>query len=225
MGSVRRSGIVAALVALFTAFGASTASAITPTDFAIGPAGQAFYDPPHSLPAGKHGDVIWAREVRRPPEGRATPGGILYRSEDANGKATVSSGFLAAPEGTREGRAPRARVGHGTEGAADNCAPSKAPSPARGLVDTRGSTSPFQQDTGVPGIKQFLDAGYAVVATDYAGLGPRGRSSTPSPSPSCETSLDSVIAAQRLIVPRRGWQGAAWSSAGRRSRSAAIWVD
>ena len=220
MGSVLRWAIATVLAMLLAAPGAG---AVTPVDFVPGPAGQAFYDPPDPLPAGRHGDVIWARELKRAPKG-ADAWRILYRSEDGNGKATVSSGFLAAPEGPApKGGRPVVAWAHGTEGAADNCAPSKVPSPARGLIDYFTYQSPFQQDTGVPGIKRFLDSGYAVVATDYAGLGTPGTQQYVVAKPELRNVLDSIVATQRF-APAAGGRRAVvlgWSQGG----GAAIWAD
>ena len=181
---------------------------------------------PTRCPPGKHGDIIWARELKRAPKG-ADAWRILYRSEDVQREATVSSGFLAAPEGERaEGRTVRSLAwAHGTEGLADNCAPLRRfrARPAE-LVDYFTYQSPFQQDTGVPGIKQFLDSGYAVVATDYAGPRHAGDpSSTSSPSPELRNVLDSIVATQRF-APAAGGKRAVvlgWSQGG----GAAIWAD
>jgi hypothetical protein len=230
MGSVHRCALVARSVGLLsfaiaTALGAPGASAADEAapDTAVGPAGQAFYNPPDPLPKGKHGDLIWARELRKAPKG-ADAWRILYRSKDGNGKPTVSSGFLVAPKGPapRGGR-PVLAWAHGTEGAADNCAPSRVPSPARGLVDYFTYESPFQQDTGVPAIKQFIDAGYAIVATDYAGLGTPGTQQYTVAQPELRNVLDSVIATQRF-APAAGGRKAVvlgWSQGG----GAAIWAN
>ncbi|MGH2985559.1 MAG: alpha/beta fold hydrolase [Solirubrobacterales bacterium] len=199
------------------------AAADAAPEVAVGPAGQAFYNPPDPLPKGKHGDLIWARELRKAPKG-ADAWRILYRSTDRNGKATVSSGFLVAPKG----RAPKAgrpvlAWAHGTEGAADNCAPSKVPSPARGLVDFFTYESPFQQDTGVPAIQRFIDAGYAIVATDYAGLGTPGTQHYTVAQPELRNVLDSVIATQRFAPAAGGKKTVilGWSQGG----GAAIWAN
>lgn len=189
----------------------------------VGPAGNAFYQPPKPLPKGKHGDVVWAREIRKAPRG-TDAWRILYLSQDGNGKPTVSSGFLAVPEGPApKGGRPVVAWAHGTEGLADNCAPSKVPNPARGLVDYFTYESPFQQDTGVPGIKQFLAKGYAVVATDYAGLGTPGTQQYTVAVPELRNVLDSVIATQRF-APAAGGKKAVvlgWSQGG----GAAIWAN
>jgi pimeloyl-ACP methyl ester carboxylesterase len=202
---------------------APAAMAVTPMDFVPGPPGQAFYAPPEPLPAGKHGDVIWAREIKKAPKG-ADAWRILYRSEDGTGKPAVSSGFLVAPEGPApKGGRPVLAWAHGTEGAADNCAPSKVPNPARGLVDFFTYESPFQQDTGVPALKQFLAKGYAVVATDYTGLGTPGTQQYTVAEPELRNVLDSVVATQRF-APAAGGKRAVilgWSQGG----GAAIWAD
>jgi alpha-beta hydrolase superfamily lysophospholipase len=188
----------------------------------LGPAGNAFYNPPDPLPKGKHGDLIWARPIKAPKGASAWR--ILYLSEDANGKRTVSSGFMASPNGKppKAGR-PVLAWAHGTEGNADNCAPSKAPTPARGLVDYFTYQSPFQQDTGVPAIKQFLNAGYAIVATDYAGLGTPGLQQYTVAQPELRNVLDSALVAQRfpLVDGGRRTVVLGWSQGG----GAAIWMN
>lgn len=80
---------------------------------------------------------------------------ILYRSRDAHGEPSVSSGYILIPPGeTPEGGWPLIAYAHGTTGVARNCAPSLRP----GRYD--GSY-----------LNDWIDAGFAVVATDYAGLG------------------------------------------------------
>ena len=179
--------------------------------------------PARPAPAGKHGDVVWAREIKRAPKG-ADAWRILYRSEDANGKATVSSGFLAAPEGRApKGGRPVLAWAHGTEGAADNCAPVEGPEPGPRARRLLHLPEPVPAGHRRPGIKQFLDKGYAVVATDYAGLGTPGTQQYTVAEPELRNVLDSVIATQRF-APAAGGKRAVvlgWSQGG----GAAIWAD
>lgn len=130
-----------------------------------GPAGEAFYVPPKPLPAGRAGSAIWAR----PLEGTmALPGAaanllVLYRSLDPAGHIVPVSGTVAIPPGTPPaGGWPVIVWTHGTTGLAPMCAPS---------LDTKDG--PEHEYIAV--IQTLLDGfvrhGYAVVATDYQGLG------------------------------------------------------
>jgi hypothetical protein len=205
------------------AFGEAAAAApeVAP-DVPLGPAGKKFYVPPKPLPEGKHGDLIWARPLAKAPKG-AVAWRILYLSELDAGRRGATSGFLVIPKGEapRKGR-PILAWAHGTEGVADNCAPSKVANPARGLVDYFSYQSPFQQDTGVPGLQQFVNAGYAVVATDYAGLGTPGTQRYTVAQPELRNVLDSMLATQRFEPADAGRRGVVlgWSQGG----GASIWA-
>ncbi len=121
---------------------------------------QPFYTPPSPLPVGSPGDVI-----RTEPLGITVPGGsalrILYRSQDAAGNATVSSGMVFIPKSpaATDGR-PVVAWAHGTVGLAPQCAPSRIAEPVRNL----------------PWVAEMLARGWVVTATDYAGLGTPGTS-------------------------------------------------
>lgn len=89
---------------------------------------------------------------------------ILYSSTDGVGgaEAVAVSGVLFLPEGSRPAEGwPLVAWAHGTVGVADICAPSWA---GRSLRDVRY-------------LNAWLAAGFAIVATDYQGLG------TPGPHP------------------------------------------
>src|ERR1700742_1961267 len=72
-----------------------------------GPSGTAFYTPPSPLPGKKHGDLIWARQVKSGdaalPAASAT-WLVLYRSTLSDGKPTAVSGIVSLPKG----KAPKA---------------------------------------------------------------------------------------------------------------------
>src|SRR5439155_8955103 len=88
---------------------------------------------------------------------------LLYRSASVDGSPTDVSGTLAMPKGTApRGGWPVITWAHGTTGIADKCAPTRAPN--NGNYDH-------------PLLQRWLKAGYAVVRTDYEGLG------TPGPHP------------------------------------------
>jgi pimeloyl-ACP methyl ester carboxylesterase len=128
-----------------------------------GPSGAAFYKPPKHL-KGKHGGLIW---VRKQTGSDALKGArnelLLYRSKDVSGKATAVSGSLAIPKGKApKGGWPVITYAHGTTGAADSCAP------------TRGYDEDNLNSYAFPLLKRWIKAGYAVVRTDYDGLGTPG---------------------------------------------------
>jgi len=89
---------------------------------------------------------------------------ILYTSRDGVGDhdAVVVSGVLYVPAGTPPAHGwPLVAWAHGTTGLADTCAPSWIP----------------HNDSNTRYLNAWLHAGFAVVATDYQGLG------TPGPHP------------------------------------------
>ena len=129
-----------------------------------GPRGLAFYTPPKPLPAGKHGALIWARKLSGAAALKGGAGNrlLLYRSASATGKAVAVSGTLTIPKGTApKGGWPVISWAHGTTGIADQCAPSRQGSEA--IVNYAN-----------PLLQRWLKAGYAVVRTDYEGLGTPG---------------------------------------------------
>ncbi|WP_374297718.1 alpha/beta fold hydrolase [Sphingomonas sp.] len=135
---------------------------------------------------------------------------ILYSSTDGvTGKGTVPvSGALFLPKGKPpKGGWPLVAWAHGTVGIGDDCAPS------RNARSQRDATY----------LNSWLREGYAVVATDYQGLG------TPGPHPYLNTRaeaysvLDSVRAAlgaklglanKVLIIGQSQGAGAAFATAG-----------
>lgn len=158
-----------------------------------GPEGAAFYEPsPEQVAADDHGTVIWSRKVVSGP----TIGGrthlVLYRSTGAKGETVPVSGAVTIPEGDPpEGGWPVVSWGHGTTGMADDCAPSRSQvDPTTGVY-----TSAMDEMT-----TDLVDRGYAVVRTDYEGLG------TPGPHPylmgrSAGASMADIVLAARELEP------------------------
>ncbi|GAA5136959.1 lipase family protein [Alloalcanivorax gelatiniphagus] len=90
---------------------------------------------------------------------------VTYLSTSLQGKPTEVSGVILTPKGkTPKGGWPVVSWAHGSSGISDACAPSTAAS-AAGTVDLYGYSG-F--------IAELLEAGYAVAATDYEGLGTEG---------------------------------------------------
>lgn len=135
-----------------------------------GPAGDAFYEPPSKLPKG-HGKLIWKRGsgqyVRL--DNAAYTKNVLYTSKSPQREQVAVSGSISVPEGKApKGGWPVISYAHGTTGVADVCAPSKASAKNPALLYT---TYVYPQ------LEEWLAAGYAVLRSDYPGLG------TPGPHP------------------------------------------
>jgi acetyl esterase/lipase len=165
-------GLVAALL-----FAAPAQAAVK-----TGPAGLAFYTPPKTLPKGTHGTPIWARALTGKAKLSSAKRNrlVLYRGQSG----TAISGTVHVPKGKApKGGWPVVSWAHGTIGGADVCAPSRV-----GM--------PVQYDHAL--LNAWLKAGYAVVRTDYEGLG------TPGPHPYLvgasqgRAVLDIVRAARKL---------------------------
>ncbi len=155
----------------------------------LGPAASAsadFYTPPQKLPGRTHGDVIRAKVLHGPA---AISGGgrdelVLYRSVGVNGKPDAVSGIVSVPRGKApRGGWPVITYDHGTTGIADSCAPSR---------DSADSAYAY------PLLRRWLKAGWAVVRTDYEGLGTPGVHPYLIGTSEGRATLDIVRAARRL---------------------------
>ena len=98
---------------------------------------------------------------------------IRYSSCDYQGNPTESTGLIIAPAGAGDDR-PILTWAHGTTGIGDAACPSALPDPARELTIYFTPESRQCIDYGVPGLQDFIDAGWIVCATDYQGLGTPG---------------------------------------------------
>lgn len=98
---------------------------------------------------------------------------ITYASRDLNGRPTESTGLVIAPAAPGENRRVMSWA-HGTTGLGDAGSPSAQPDPARELTLYFTPGSETQIDYGIPGLQQFIDDDWVVVATDYQGLGSSG---------------------------------------------------
>jgi hypothetical protein len=145
-----------------------------------------FYDVPTPLPAGKPGDLIRSEEF----DDYDLPSGvvairILYHSRSANGDDVAVSGVVLYPDK----QAPRTgwpviAWAHALNGVARQCAPSLARNLQHG-----------------PYLSMYVSLGYAVVATDYAGLGTVSRSAFSDAQSNATDVIDSIPAA-RAAVPQ-----------------------
>lgn len=114
-------------------------------------------------------------------EGAAAERRILYSSTGGiDGEPTAVSGMLFLPEGPPpDGGWPLLAWAHGTTGLADACAPSR-----RGPGQAVGQY-----------LQAWIEEGYAVVATDYEGLGTPGLHPYLAARPAAYSVLDSIRAA------------------------------
>ncbi|MFN8070092.1 MAG: alpha/beta fold hydrolase [Mycolicibacterium insubricum] len=162
-----------------------------------------FYTPPNPLPAGKPGDLI--RHEPQPlvyePSGElgswvATGTRIMYRSTDARGKPNVVTGTYFEPDNPWPGNGPRPLLAFapGTQGQGDQCAPSRVFSQSihfsSGLDITLGYEELF--------VATLVARGFAVVVTDYDGLGTPGVHTYVNRLAEGQALLDAARAAKKL---------------------------
>ena len=164
-----RLAAVTAATALLSLSIASAANAAVAT----GPSGSSFYTPSASkIKSGKHGAPIWVRAAQSQLtlSNAASSYNIVYKSQSLANKDIPVSGTIWIPKGTApSGGWPVISWGHGTTGSADSCAPSRITSTTEGI----GTYTSYMFSD----FNAWLGAGYAVVMSDYEGLG------TPGPHP------------------------------------------
>jgi acetyl esterase/lipase len=192
-GRLRLTVATAFALCAAVAFAGSAGAA---SDLVKGPGGARFYTPPKHLPNG-HGELIWERKAKgiTPIEGAGSNTLVLYTSKTPQGKTTAVSGIVSVPPGKPPKKGwPVISYAHGTTGTADSCAPTRAPadSPQASYVDYTD-----------PELQAWIAAGYAVVRTDYQGLG------TPGPHPFLigeaeGRSVVDIVSAARQVDPAIG---------------------
>ncbi|HNP58539.1 MAG TPA: lipase family protein [Gordonia sp. (in: high G+C Gram-positive bacteria)] len=111
---------------------------------------------------------------------------IHYATPDQHGRPASSTGAVFVPRGAPpQGGWPVIAWAHGTVGLGDNCTPSAQP---------RSALDSFY-------ISHWLNQGYAVVGTDYVGLGTPGLMSYLNASSEAQSIVDSVKAAHQMGLP------------------------
>ncbi|MGO9195595.1 MAG: lipase family protein [Acidimicrobiales bacterium] len=126
---------------------------------------QAFYRPPRPLPEARPGTLIRTEIVTGVPgvPPGATVWRLLYHSTTIYGDDIAESGYVITPPGLAPpGGWPMIAWAHGTTGFGRLCAPS--------LFSNQAGVGVYL----IPGLTQYLHAGYAIAATDYQGLGAPG---------------------------------------------------
>jgi pimeloyl-ACP methyl ester carboxylesterase len=164
----------------------------------------AFYDPP-SLAGTRPGELL----RKEPFRGYAVPKGaravrILYHSLNGEGGDTATSGVVLIPAGhPPSGGWPVIAWAHGTSGVARMCAPSLEK----------------DMEYGEEGLMPMVRAGFAVVATDYHGLGTPGPHEYINKNAQARDVIYSVPAA-RVAVPTLGRR---WVAVGHSQGGFAVW--
>jgi pimeloyl-ACP methyl ester carboxylesterase len=148
-----------------------------------------FYSTPANLSATKPGDLL----RKEPFTGYSLPKGasavrIIYHSLDATGGDVATSAAVLIPAGTPPAAGwPVIAWAHGTSGVARLCAPSA-------MKDVY---------YGDEGLMPMVAAGFAVVATDYHGLGTEGSHQYVNKTAQARDVIYSIPAA-RAAVPSLG---------------------
>src|SRR4051794_40203185 len=185
---MRQFSALLALLALLLPVAVAPASAKVRT----GPGGDAFYTPPSTLPGKKHGDAIWARKLTGEAALKSAGANwkVLYRSVVADGQPIAVSGTVSVPKGKAPKKGwPVISYDHGTTGIADQCAPSR---------DSADNPAHPYNSYVYPLLNRWLKAGYAVVRTDYQGLGTPGIHQYLVGVSEGRSTLDVVRAARKL---------------------------
>ncbi|MEK9285171.1 lipase family protein [Bradyrhizobium sp. ISRA442] len=153
-----------------------------------------FYDASRQEIAGRPGTLIRSEPMSFAPAG-AQAYRVLYRSTGMHGEPIAVSGVIIVPPGPAPaGGRPVVAWAHPTTGVVPHCAPSLA-------------IFVFQQ---MAGLRQLIEQGVVVAATDYPGLG------TPGPHPylvgdsEARAVIDSVRAARNLPGAETGNSFAVW---------------
>ncbi len=148
-----------------------------------------FYDVPDPLPAGKPGALIRSQEFNQYQiPFSITALRILYHSVSAGGEDVATSGVVLYPYGKKppSGGWPVIAWAHGFSGVARPCAPSLMRNIGHGPI-----------------LSMYVNLGYAVVATDYTGLGTGFRNAFLD-GPSNAADVINSIPAARAAVSQLG---------------------
>jgi triacylglycerol lipase len=163
----------------------------------------AFYTPPDPLPPGQPGDLIRTEPSRLvlEPSGQlgaimATGTRIMYRSIDSRGNPMAVTGTYFEPFNDWPGAGPRPLIiyGPGTQGLGDQCAPSRQFN--QGIHWAPFLDLTFNYEALM--VSTMVARGFAIVMTDYQGLGTPGVHTYVNRVAGANAMLDAARAAMRL---------------------------
>lgn len=135
---------------------------------------------------------------------------ILYSTVDQHDSPAVSTAAVFVPRGEAPaGGWPTIAWAHGTVGLGDDCTPSAQP----------------RSERDVEYLTHWLDQGYAIVGSDYAGLGTPGLMSYLNSVATAHSVVDSVIAMHEMDLPlSRKWAIVGQSQGGGAAVNSARWA-
>ncbi|HEY1989422.1 MAG TPA: lipase family protein [Acidimicrobiales bacterium] len=151
-----------------------------------------FYSVPSHLPSNAPGTLVKSQKV---PSGaiHGTVYRVMYVSEDVHGAPVLVTGLVMVPNTPAPaGGYPVVSWGHGTNGMADQCAPSLAPSSA------------------VPEQNALLAKGWEVTASDYQGEGTPGLLPYVVGVSAARNTIDIVRAALHLAAAKASTNYVVW---------------
>lgn len=161
-----------------------------------------FYQPPNPLPSGMPGEVLRAEPshipaaVDFPNTLPATAARLMYLSTNARGVSIPVTGTFIRPTLPWAGPGPRPLISFavGTHGQGDQCAPSRLLNEY--LYQNRVLDTFLEYELVL--IQRMVKRGWAVVVTDYEGLGTPGVHTYVNRLASGQAVLDAARAARNL---------------------------
>jgi len=175
IGSASRALALTAAMTLVGAAALASAAAAQPAPDGL----PDFYAVPKKLPA-KPGTLVKSEKIGAPGVA-GTVYRVMYVSESQQGKPVAVTGVVVVPHGRApKGGFPVVSWAHGTNGMADECAPS------------------LKAAAQAPSANALLGEGWAFVATDYQGEGTPGLHPYIAGKSAARNTIDIVRAARRL---------------------------
>lgn len=168
---------------------------------------DAFYDAPDEAPDAP-GVLVRVESFERTIPAGAEAWRILYTTTRDDGVAALASALVVVPAGRGVAPLPVIALAHGTTGVDRTCAPSALPDPfAAGAFSA---------------LDDVLARGWALVATDYTGLGTAGGHPYLVGEPAARSVLDSVRAAHQLAEVSLAPATVVWGHS--QGGAAALWT-
>ncbi|MFD3744260.1 lipase family protein [Nocardia sp. NPDC058633] len=203
-GPARFGRVAVAVLALVVAVGAAGVGAQVRQD---SPTVDAFYDAPAQVPAAP-GVLLRSEPFTRGIPESAIAWRILYTTTRDDGVPALASGLVMVPKQPSDIARPVIAWAHGTTGYARQCAPTLVADPL-----TAGA---------LPAREQILANGWALVATDYPGLGTAGPQPYLIGQGEGRSVLDAVRAARGLTEIRLADRTVVWGHS--QGGHAALWA-
>ena len=166
-----------------------------------------FYAVPDDVPA-EPGQLLRTADFDRAIPDGATAQRILYTTTALGDEPALASALLVVPEDAGGDPLPVVAWAHGTTGVAEGCAPSL-------LEDPFEAGAMFTLD-------EAIDNGWAVVATDYIGLGTEGPHAYLVGEPAGHAVLDGIRAARSVDGLSLSDQAVVWGHS--QGGHAALWA-